>query len=169
MAKHCTYCHHTIADNETYCPACGKPYSGNAAAVQPPLTDAKPKSRLPYILLGVGIAAVIFVILLVVVLNTGSTKPSTSTYSSRSTASITGTYDWKNGQNGDTGTLVISGDNTAVFTKGDGSSLSLTFDPDNGTVSFVDSTGTDYNGTYSVKGNYLYVTFDGYTDTFLKQ
>lgn len=165
MAKQCTYCNHTINDNETRCPACGKEFSGNAAVTQPLSMNVKPKSRIPYILLGVGIAAVIFVILLVVILNTGSKNTSTST----TTASITGTYDWESGQNGESGTLKISHDNTAVFTKSDGTSLTLSFDTSNGTVSFDDLTGSNYKGTYSVKGKYLYITFDGYTDTFLKK
>ena len=111
----------------------------------------KPKKRLPYILLGVGMAAVVFVIALIIVLSTGS--------------KLAGTYTWTNGPNGATGSLVIKNDNTGVFTYyGSG-----TFDTEKKTASFTGSDGKLNVGTYTLNDDLLSITTDGYTDTFRKQ
>ena len=195
MAKKCTYCNYMMGDQESYCPSCGKPYvkpddavtvsvdSTPAAAppVRPitaqtppitaaPVVPAKQKSRIPFILLGVGIAAVIFVILLVIVLNTGkkNSSPTSSTSSSTAAVALEGRYTWTSAGDGQSGSLRIYNDDTALFTRNDSTSLYLTFDKSSKTVSFTDSEGKDYSGTYSQDGDNLYITFDNYTDTFKK-
>ena len=115
----------------------------------------KPKKRLPYILLGVGMAAVVFVIALIIVLSTGS--------------KLAGTYTWTNGPNGATGSLVIKNDHTGVFTYYGSGTVDLTFDTEKKTASFTGSDGKLNVGTYTLNDDLLSITTDGYTDTFRKQ
>lgn len=195
MAKKCTYCSYMMGDQELYCPSCGKPYKNaddavtvsadNVSSVAPPVSPTtaqtppvtpapvvptKQKSRIPFILLGVGIAAVIFVILLVIILNTGKKGSNNTTNSAYSTTAVAleGRYTWTSAGSGQSGSLRIYKDNTALFTRSDSASLYMTFDPSNNTVSFTDSGGKEYSGTYSQDGDNLYITFDNYTDTFKK-
>ncbi len=193
MAKKCNYCNYMMGDQEVYCPSCGKKYqnpdeavtvSADVAPAAPPVNPVvsqtppasvspaaatKQKSRVPFILLGVGIAAVIFVILLVVILNTGKTKTQTTASSGHSTTvALEGKYTWTSAGSGQSGSLRIYDDDTALFTRNDSTSLYMTFDKSNNTVSFTDSDDKKYSGTYSLDGDNLYITFDNYTDSFKK-
>lgn len=195
MAKKCSYCNYMMGDQEVYCPSCGKPYQNsddavtvsaeNASAagappVKPvvsqtlptvisPAVPTKQKSRIPFILLGVGIAAVIFVILLVIILNTGKKSQGTTTSGySTTTVALEGKYTWTSAGSGQSGSLRIYDDHTALFTRNDSASLYMTFTDSTKTVTFKGSDGTEYSGTYIQDGDNLYITFDDYTDTFKK-
>ena len=194
MAKKCNYCNYMMGDQEVYCPSCGKKYqnpdeavtvSADVAPAAPPVNPVvsqtppalvspaaatKQKSRVPFILLGVGIAAVLFVVLLVIILNTGKTKTQTTASSSQSdtTVALEGKYTWTSPGDNQSGSMRIYDDDTALFTRNDSTSIYMTFDKSSNTVSFTDSDGTKYTGTYSQDGDNLYITFDNYTDSFKK-
>ena len=192
MAKKCNYCNYMMGDQEVYCPSCGKKYqnpdeavtvSADVAPAAPslnpvvsqappasvsPAAATKQKSRVPFILLGFGIAAVIFVILLVVILNTGKKTQTTTSSGYSTTVALEGKYTWTSAGSGQSGSLRIYDDDTALFTRNDSTSIYMTFDKSSNTVSFTDSDGTKYTGTYSQDGDNLYITFDNYTDSFKK-
>lgn len=124
------------------------------APVDPAFSKPKKVGRLPYILMGVGAAAVIFTILLIVILSSGD--------------GLAGKYIWTSSSDGATGSMQIFDDGTALFMVDGSGSVSLRFDTERQTVTYTGSNG-EVAGTYRQDGNDLYVTFEGYTDMFKKQ
>lgn len=199
MSKICSKCLYKAEDSAVFCPACGsaleaspaapasprpiyaQPLQNQSAVSQTPAQKPSAKSRLPYIFIGVGAAAVIFLIALIIALTTGktesrntasSTAPTTSAATAAPTASpatLAGAYTWTNGANGATGTLTINSENIGVFTIDGSGSLEIEFDPEDHTATFVGADGTEYNAVYTLSGDDLSITTDGYTDTFRRQ
>ncbi len=105
--------------------------------------------------MGFGAAAVIFIIALIIILSSGS--------------KLAGKYIWTNGPDGATGSMEIKSDHTAVFVYDGKGTVSLTFDTEKQTATFMGSDGSAKVGVYKQDGDELSITTDGYTDTFRKQ
>ena len=130
--------------------------------------------RLPFIIIGVAAAALVFVLVLIIVMNSrDASKPTsgTTTVSATTTTadSLVGRYKWMNGGEGQSGSLVISSDNTGVFTLDGSGTVDITFDPSQKKVSYPGADGTILTGTYTLSNGTLRMTVDGYTDVFEKE
>jgi hypothetical protein len=161
-----------------------------APMAQPPYQaprPEKPKKTLQYILIGVGLAAVVFTVALIIILNSGKSSstntpptvstpsPTTATPTTATPTTVTptdeliGTYTWVTNDEDATGSLVIYSDYSGLFTYDGKGTVNMTFDPEDESVEYTGADGQKYDGEYELDGDTLRITTDGYVDTFTKQ
>lgn len=130
--------------------------------------------RLPFIVIGVAAAALIFVVALIVVMNSRDAKHKNNvvtpsvTETQSTVEELAGSYQWLNGSEDQVGTLVINQNNIGVFTLEGSGSVTITFDPEKKSASYPDATGEIQTGSYTFSDGMLAITVDGYTDLFKK-